>query len=80
MAVAAPEQQRILVAGYRIQMQEHRMPVGAECPLAQAWVSTISATTILTPWGTLLTGEESWCDNANGCTTSMVDALENAPD
>jgi len=56
VAVAAPEQQRILVAGSRIQVQEHHMPVGAECPLAQAWdSSTISATTMLSPQDTPLT-------------------------
>jgi len=55
VAVAAPEQQRILVADLRIQVQEHRMPVEAECPIAQAWVSTISATTMLSPQETPLT-------------------------
>lgn len=55
MAVAAPEQQRILVADSRIQAQEHRMPVQAEQPMAQAWVSTISATTMLSPKDTPLT-------------------------
>jgi hypothetical protein len=55
VAVAAPERQRILVAGSRIQVQEHRMPVGAECPITQAWVSTISAITMLRPEDTLFT-------------------------
>ncbi|HZD06874.1 MAG TPA: hypothetical protein VE176_01430 [Candidatus Limnocylindrales bacterium] len=55
MAVAAPGQERILVAGSRIQVREHRMPAGAECPIAQAWVSTISAITMLGPGDTPLT-------------------------
>jgi hypothetical protein len=55
VAVAAPEQQRILVADFRIQVQEHRMPVEAEFPLAQAWLSTITATIMLSPEDTPLT-------------------------
>jgi hypothetical protein len=49
VAVAAPEEQRILAAGSRIQVQEHRMPVEPEHPIAQGWVSTIWATTMLGP-------------------------------
>jgi uncharacterized protein len=28
-----------------------------------------------TPWGTMITGEESWCDNVNGCTSSRYGRL-----
>jgi len=28
-----------------------------------------------TPWGTLITAEESWCDNATGCTSSRYGRL-----
>jgi hypothetical protein len=52
VAVADPDQ-RILVADSRIQVQEHRME--AEPPIAQAWVSTISATTMFSPEDTPLT-------------------------
>ncbi len=55
MAVVAPKQQRILMAGSHIQVQEYRMPVGAERPIAQAWLSTIPATTMLSPKDTPLT-------------------------
>jgi len=55
VAVVAPQQQRILVAGSRIQVEKHRVPVQAEQPMAQAWVSTISATTMLSPKDTPLT-------------------------
>jgi len=48
VAVAAPEQQRILVAGSRIQVQEQRISVEAGPPIAPAADSTISAATIFT--------------------------------
>jgi hypothetical protein len=53
VAVAAPEQQRIL-EDFRIRAEEHRMPVQAAHPIAQAWVSTISAITKLSPEDTPL--------------------------
>lgn len=55
MAAAALEQQRMLAAESRIQAEEYRMLVQVERPITQAWVSIISAATILAPRGTLFT-------------------------
>jgi len=49
VAVVATQQQRILVAGSRIQVEKHRMPVAAGRPIAPTWVSTVSTATMRSP-------------------------------